>query len=45
MTKSLKSVSVVFSLYQSSVSNKGNPAARHYTGMSAVAERGRLHEL
>ena len=30
---------------QAAVSNQGNPAARHYTGMSAAAERGRLHGL
>ena len=27
------------------VSNKGNPAARHYTGMSAVAERGMVTRI
>ena len=27
------------------VSNKGNPAARHYTGMSAAAERGMVTRI
>ena len=26
-------------------SNKGNPAARHYTGMSAAAERGMVTRI
>ena len=28
-----------------SESNKGNPAARHYTGMSAAAERGMVTQI
>ena len=41
----IKSYHVLPTSYFASVSNQRNPATRHYTGMSAAAERGMVTRI